>query len=435
MSSSFDTDDIRELWGSSTLFYKSVLRFTTFENVDSSVAYEHSRYTVPHCIIRPLLTQLNALLGTRGTSVITPAMVDEVAREYDAPIPPRKCETLTEEISSAFKVTLTEDAAKVVDWILRSWLASVFETIAKIAVNDPTRRQTVKDAVNQHLPQEYVEYVQKYNPRYTKKDGYLRVLFEHGLQYAPQGVSTAFSTEDHSSPRVRGVLKMLGNELLPMQPTDIDVNNVGKTIFTCTLLSNLIQSLGILVPTLSIRTLASDEASRTLCVNPNDKEDRKLYTLADPEETFGAPNWFYSADQQKTRIVKIRTWYQELRESQQKMINAQGESDSSNEPPSKRARCAQLPPAAIPPLGSKSYLFLDAEGFNILVAHLGTHLRYGGLPFEDAAYTRFQEVCERRSRMILYKADQIMRQIHIQDWSKVVLTTNIMKMAFNEMRW
>lgn len=410
---------------------------TTFENVDSSVAYEHLRYTMPHCIIAPLLKQLNALLGTRGTSVITPAMVDEVAREYDAPIPPRKCESLTEEISSAFKVTLTEEAAKVVDWILRSWLASVFETVAKIAVAEPIHMQTIKDAVNRHLPQEFVEYVHKYDPRYTKKDGYLRTLFEHALQYGPPVVSKAFSTEDHSSQRVRGVLEMLGNELLPTQSAVIDIGDVGRVIYDCTLLKALIKPLGILVPTRSMRSVASREASRTLCVNPDDKEYRKLYTLADLEETFGAPDWFYTAEQQAQRIKNVRTWYQELRESQQKMNDTQGQSDSSNEPPSKRAKCEQLPPAAIPPpLGSKSYLLMNPEGFNMFVAHVGVELRYGGLVFEDAARTRFQEVCEMRSHMILYKADQLMHQIHKgRDWSKVVLTTNIMEMAFNEMRW
>lgn len=442
-----EADDIKELWWSSSQFYKVVLQCTTFENVSSLAAYEHWRDTVPRCILGPLLKHLNALLRTRGTSVITRAMVDEVAPEYDAPIPPRTGESLKEEMSLALNVTLTEDAAKVVDWILRSWLASVFGTVAKIAVVEPTQMHTVTEAINQNLPPEYVEYVQKYGPRNTKKDGYFRALFGHALKYAPSVVSAAFSTEDHSPQKLRGVLGMLGDELLPRQSTVIEAHDVGRAIRDSTSLAALIKPLGIHVALLPMRPMASEEASRTLCVDPDDEECRKLVTLADAEEKLGAPNWFYTQEQQEQRIKRIRAWLMKLRESQQQMLNGKEKSDGLNEPPSKRAKSEPSQDAqpsdadagtttVTPPLGSTSQLLWNREGFELLVACLGVDLRYGGIAFEAEALERFQEVCERRSRMILYKADQLMRQMHIgQDWSKVVLSTKIMRMAFNEMRW
>lgn len=442
-----EADVIMELWWPLSRFYKDVLQFTTFKNVSSPAAYEHRRYTGPHCILAPLLKQLNGLLRTRGTSVITRAMVDEVAREYDALIPPRTCESLKEEMSLAFNVTTTEDAAKVVDWILRSWLASVFGTVAKIAVAEPTHMHTVTEAINQNLPSEYVEYVQKYALRNTKTDGYLRVLFNHALKYAPSVVSVAFSTEDHSPQKLRGVLGILNDELLPRQSTVIEAHDVGRAIRDSTSLTALVKPLGIHVPTLPMRPMASEEASRTLCVDPDDEECRKLVTLADAEEKLGAPDWFYTQEQQGQRIERIRAWLMKLRESQQQMLNGKEKSDGLNEPPSKRAKSEPSPDAqpsdadagtttVTPPLGSTSQLLWNREGFELLVACLGVDLRYGGIAFEAEALERFQEVCERRSRMILYKADQLTRQMHIgQDWSKVVLSTKIMRLAFNEMRW
>ena len=445
-----EADDIRELWWPLSLFYKCVLQFTTFKNVSNQAACEHFRYTVPRCIIAPLLQQLNGLLRTRGTSVITPAMVDEVAREYYAPpIPPRTGESPKEEMSLAFNVTMTEDAAKVVDWILRSWLASVFETVAKRAVTEPSQMHTVTEAINQNLPPEYVEYVQKYALCNTKTDGYLRVLFNHALQYAPSVVSVAFSTEDHSPQKLRGVLGILGDELLPRQSTVIEAHDVGRYIRDSTSLTVLVKPLGIHVPTLPMRPMASEEASRTLCVDPDDEEYLKLVTLADAEEQLGAPNWFYTPEQQEKRIERIRAWLVKLRESQQQMLNGKGKrkSDGLNEPPSKRAKSEPSPDAqpsdadagtttVTPSLGSTSHLLWNPEGFELLVACLGVDLRYGGIAFEAEALERFQEVCERRSRMILHKADQLMRQMHIgQDWSKVVLNGTIMRLALNEMRW